>query len=130
MIIGVLAGVTELTTCLQTTGQPIQHRVARMILSTRRALKRNFEQVTGGPDPDYPGLQEMERDHENQAVGKNDIVKEMGKLGHIFATKLEDSFDVWFAPLWSTTILWSSLTQRHQHLSPIGHEKGWRIFVT
>jgi len=56
MIIGVLAGVTELTTCFQTTGQPIEieHRVARIILSTRCALKRNFEQVTGGPDPDYP----------------------------------------------------------------------------
>ena len=45
MMFGVLTGVTELTTCLQTTGQPIQHRVAREILATRRALKRNFEHV-------------------------------------------------------------------------------------
>ena len=47
MMFGVLIEVTELTTCLQTTGQPIQHRVARKILSVLRALKSNFEQVTG-----------------------------------------------------------------------------------
>ena len=34
----------------------------------------------------------------NQAVGKDDLVKEMDKLGHIFPTKLGDSFDVRFAP--------------------------------
>ena len=99
MIIGVLAGVTELTTCLQTTGQPIQHPIARIILSTRRALKQNFEQVTGGPDPDYPEVYRKWREAmKNQAVGKDDLVKEMDKLGHIFATKLGDSFDVRFAP--------------------------------
>ena len=54
MMFGALIEVTELTTCLQTNGQPIQHRVACKILSVLRALKRNFEQVTGGPDPDYP----------------------------------------------------------------------------
>ena len=62
MIIGVLAGVTELTTCLQTTGQPIQHRVACIILSTQRALKQNFEQVTGGTEPDYPEVYRKWRD--------------------------------------------------------------------
>ena len=99
MIIGVLAGVTELTTCLQTTGQPIQHHVARIILSTQCALKRNFEQVTGGPEPDYPEVYRKWRDTmKNQAVGKDDLVKEIDKLGHIFATKLVDSIDVRFAP--------------------------------
>ena len=34
----------------------------------------------------------------NQAVRKDDLVKEMDKLGHIFATKLGDSFDVRFVP--------------------------------
>ena len=35
----------------------------------------------------------------NQAVGKDDLAKEMDKkLGHIFATKLGDSIDVRFAP--------------------------------
>ena len=34
----------------------------------------------------------------NQAVCKDDLVKEMDKLGHIFATKLVDSIDVRFAP--------------------------------
>ena len=56
MMFGVLSGVTELTTRLQTTGQPVQHYVACKILAARRAFKRNFEQVAGGPDPDYPEL--------------------------------------------------------------------------
>ena len=34
----------------------------------------------------------------NQAVGKDDLVKEIDKLGHIFATKLVDSIGVRFAP--------------------------------
>ena len=34
----------------------------------------------------------------NQAVGKDDLVKEIDKLGHIFPTKLVDSIDVRFAP--------------------------------
>ena len=99
MIFGVLTGMTELTTCLQTTGQPIQHRVAREILATRRALKRNFEQVTGGPDPDYPQVYlKWQGAMKVQAIGKEDLVKEMDKLGNIFATKLGASFDARFEP--------------------------------
>ena len=94
MMFGVLIEVTELTTCLQTTGQPIQHRVARKILSVLRALKRSFEQVTGDPEPDYPQVYIKWREAmKNQVVDKEDLVKEMDKLGHIFATKLRESLE-------------------------------------
>lgn len=94
MMFAVLIEVTELITCLQTTGQPIQHRIARKILSARRALKRNFEQVPGGLDPDYPEVYEQwRRAMRDASVDKEDLVKEMDKLGHIFATKLGQSLD-------------------------------------
>ena len=99
MVFGVLAEVTDLTTCLQTTGQPIQHRVARKILTARRALKRNFEKVTGGPDPDYPEVYAKWREAmKDPVLDKEAIVKEMDKLGHIFATKLRESLDARLEP--------------------------------
>lgn len=102
MMFAALIEVTELITCLQTTGQPIQHRVARKILSARRALKRNFEQVPGGSDPDYPEVYEQWRKAmKDKSVDKGDLVKEMDKLGHIFATKLGQSLDKRLEPYMS-----------------------------
>ena len=99
MMFAVLTGVTETTTCLQTTGQPIQHRVARKILAARRAFKRNFEQVAGGPDPDYPEVYlKWRRAVKVRAIGKEDLVTEMDKLANIFATKMGASFDARFKP--------------------------------
>ena len=88
-----------MTTRLQTTGQPVQHRVAREILAARRAFKRNFEQVAGGPGPDYPEVYLKWRvAMKDQAIGKEDLVTEMDKLGSIFANKLGASFDTRFKP--------------------------------
>jgi hypothetical protein len=99
MMFGVLSGVTEMTTRLQTTGQPVQHRVARKILAARRAFKRNFEQVAGDPGPDYPEVYLKWRvAMKDRAIGKEDLVTEMDKLGSIFANKLGASFDTRFEP--------------------------------
>lgn len=99
MMFGMLTGVTELTTRLQTTKQPIQHRVVREISAARRVLKHNFEQLTGGPDPGYPDVYVIWRGAmKDHTIGKEDLVKEMDKLGHIFATKLGASLDTRFEP--------------------------------
>ena len=83
--------VSVCITRLQTTHQPIQHRISRQILKMERDIKRQFIGNNGG-EPEYPELyQRWQNAMKISVVGENGLVECMNSLSFTVATKLVES---------------------------------------
>ena len=90
-VAALLQPVSVCITRLQTTHQPIQHRISRQILKMERDIKRQFIGNNDG-EPEYPELyQRWQNTMKISVVGKHGLVKFMDSLLFTLVTKLVKS---------------------------------------
>ena len=101
LMICILDPVTSCMIKLQTTGQPIQHRIARLLSKMNRVLNRSFLS-DNNESPEYPQVyEEWRKAMKDPSINKALLVNYMDKIAHNVAKQLLKSLQVRLKPYMS-----------------------------